>query len=134
MALFEVKDYDRKIYEEELRDFLPERILDVHTHVWLDELCDPVDPEIAARTVNRPEMVAKDNSIEDLQETFRLLFPGKEVTALMFSGDDASVANNAYVAESARKTGWPALYYSRPHQTADELEEIIRKNGFLGIN
>ena len=133
MALFEVTANDKRIYEEELRDFLPEKILDVHTHVWLDELCDPVDPEIAARTVNWPELVAKDNSIEDLMETFALLFPGKQVKALMFSGDDASKANNAYVAESAKKYGWPALYYSRPHETADELEQIIRKNGFLGI-
>ena len=38
MALFEVTSYDKKIYEEELRDFLPEKILDVHTHVWLDSL------------------------------------------------------------------------------------------------
>ena len=36
MALFEVTAYDKKIYEEELRDFLPDKILDVHTHVWLD--------------------------------------------------------------------------------------------------
>ena len=33
MPLFEVKDIDRKIYEEELRDFLPERMIDIHTHV-----------------------------------------------------------------------------------------------------
>ena len=35
MALFEVTPYDRRIYEEELKDFLPQKILDVHTHVWL---------------------------------------------------------------------------------------------------
>ena len=37
MALFEVTAYDKKIYEEELKDFLPDKILDVHTHVWLDK-------------------------------------------------------------------------------------------------
>ena len=35
MALFEVTAYDKKVYEEELRDFLPDKILDVHTHVRL---------------------------------------------------------------------------------------------------
>lgn len=40
MALFQVTDYDKKVYEEELRDFLPEKMLDVHTHVWLQELID----------------------------------------------------------------------------------------------
>ena len=29
MALFEVTPYDRRIYEEELKDFLPQKILDV---------------------------------------------------------------------------------------------------------
>ena len=133
MALFEVTDYDKKIYEEELKDFLPEKIMDIHTHVWLDELCDPIDPEIAARTVNWPNMVAKDNSIEDLQETFRLLFPDKQVKSLMFTSGGGSEANNAYVSQCSKQHDWPALYYSSPEQTADELEDIIRKGGFLGL-
>ena len=37
MALFEVKPYDKKVYEEELKDFLPNKILDVHTHVYRKE-------------------------------------------------------------------------------------------------
>ena len=41
MALFEVKDIDRKIYETELRDFLPEKMIDIHTHVWLSSLRPP---------------------------------------------------------------------------------------------
>ena len=36
MALFAVTAYDKKVWEEELNDFLPEKILDVHAHVWLD--------------------------------------------------------------------------------------------------
>ena len=35
MSLFEVKHYDREVYEKELKDFLPQKILDVHTHVYL---------------------------------------------------------------------------------------------------
>ena len=37
MSLFEVKPYDREVYEKELKDFLPQKILDVHTHVYLKE-------------------------------------------------------------------------------------------------
>ena len=40
MSLFEVKPYDREVYEKELKDFLPQKILDVHTHVWLDKYLD----------------------------------------------------------------------------------------------
>ena len=35
MALFEVTDYDKKVYEEQLKDFLPDKMLDIHTHVRL---------------------------------------------------------------------------------------------------
>lgn len=41
MSLFEVKPYDREVYEKELKDFLPQKILDVHTHVYLKEFFPP---------------------------------------------------------------------------------------------
>ena len=135
MALFEVKEIDKKIYEEELRDFLPDKILDVHTHVWLDSLKDGprVKPGEVKRTVTWPSLVALDDSIEDLQETYRLMFPGKDVKALIFAGGGGSGGINDYVAESSRKSGFPALYYSRPEQSADEVEKKIREGGFLGL-
>jgi len=134
MALFEVTDYDRKIYEEELKDFLPDKIIDIHTHVWLDKFLDKhPKPGYVKRTVTWPTLVALDNSIEDLQETYRLMFPGKEVSAMMFTSKGGWVENNNYVSESARKTGWPALYYSDPAETPEELEAHIRNGGFLGV-
>ena len=132
MALFEVTAYDKKIYEEELKDFLPDKILDVHTHVWLDSNL-PKNRVRDGRTVLWPSLVALDNSIEDLQETYRLMFPGKDVKALMFTSRGGWEANNAYVSECSRKTGWPALYYSDPTESAAELEKHILDGGFLGV-
>ena len=138
MALFTVTEHDRKIYEEELRDFLPQKIFDVHTHVYLKELyVSPPETGAPKRTVVWPSLVAQDDSIEDLQETYRLLFPGKEVSAMMFPSKGGTFegwqAQNRYVAECARKSGFPALYYSHPTQSADELEQKIREGGFLGL-
>ncbi len=134
MALFEVKDIDRQIYEEEIKDFLPDEIIDIHTHIWLDGL-RAKDAEEDKRTVTWPNLVAKDNSVEDLQETYRLMFPDKKVTPLMFTSGkkDALPALNDYVKKSAAKTGYPALYYSHPTQSGEELERIIRDGGFLGL-
>lgn len=135
MALFEVTDYDRKVYEEELRDFLPEKMFDVHTHVWLNSNLEKkkATPKEEKRTVTWPSLVAAEDPIEDLQETYRLMFPGKQVKALMFTSRGGWAKNNAYVAESSKKSGFPALYYSQPDQSADEVEEEIRKGGFLGL-
>ena len=125
MSLFEVKPYDREVYEKELKDFLPQKILDVHTHVYLKEFFPPkpLAPGEVKRTVTWPSLVAADDSIEDLQETYRLMLPGKDVTALMFTSRGAWDKNNAYVAECSRRTGFPALYYSRPEQSPEELAE-----------
>ena len=135
MALFEVTANDKRVYEEELKDFLPDKILDVHTHVWLDEHRQLVkkDPKEVKRTVSWPNLVALDNSIEDLQETYRLLFPGKDVSALIFPNGAPTEISNDYVAQSAKKVGWPALYWSKPTQSADEVEKRVREGGFLGI-
>ena len=136
MALFDVTAYDQKIYQEELQDFRPDKILDVHTHVWLDALRDKTAtpaPGAVKRVVTWPDLVALDNSIEDLQETYRLMFPGKDVKALIFTNADSSAANNDYVQEVSRRSGFPALYFSRPEQSADEVEQMIRDGGFLGI-
>lgn len=135
MALFEVTANDRRIYEEELRDFLPDRIFDVHVHISLEshKTAAKRKPGEVKRTVTWPSLVAKQNSIEDLQETYRLFFPGKECRALMFSGAGHKEEVNQYVSDVSKQSGFPALYYSHPEQTADQIEEEIRKGGFLGL-
>ena len=131
MALFEVTDYDRKVWQEELKDFLPDKILDVHTHVYKKEHKEYTSKKVDG-LVSWTNAVAEDDPIEDLQETYRLLFPGKEVTALMFGIGNGRADGNVYVKQVAADTGWPALYYSHSAETADELEQKIREGGFLG--
>ena len=133
MALFEVKKLDREIYRNELETFLPDRMIDVHTHVWLSHLRRRTKP--IQRKVIWPSLVAKDNSLEDLQETYRLMFPGKDVTPLIFASTERETiqACNEYVREAAKKSGFPALYYARPEETAAELEREILENGYVGI-
>ena len=133
MPLFEVTDYDRKVWEEQLKDFLPDKILDVHTHVYLRSLMEPPKTPQPKRTVSWTSTVARENSIEDLQETYRLMFPGKDVKALMFINGGGGGSNSEYLSKVSKETGWPALYYSFPHQSADELEKAIRDGGFLGV-
>jgi uncharacterized protein len=132
--LFEVKDIDRAVYSESIQDFLPPRIIDVHAHVWKNQHTHH-DAAAFTRQVSWPSRVAKDDSIEDLMEGYRLLFPGKEVTPLMFSavyeGDDMD-AMNAYVSACAAERRFPALVYAHPTWTAKDLERRIRKGRFLG--
>ena len=134
-ALFEVTDLDRRIYEEELRDFLPDSFVDIHTHVWRDADKNHTKDEFQ-RVVSWPALVAKDCSVEDLVESYRLMFPGKKVTPLMFSSvgpDDDADRLNGYVRDSARAFKFPALLFARPEWTGPEMEEKIAAGGFLGV-
>lgn len=134
MGLFEVKEVDREFYDKRIRDFLPGNIIDFHTHVWLDKFrCEK--GKASSRTVKWPSKVAKDNSIEDHLETYRLMFPDKKVTPLVFSnvrpGDDIDGANQ-YVKDCAKKHGLPSLIFSMPEWSGEELERRIIDGGFLG--
>ena len=73
--LFEVKDVDRQTYAEKLADFLPRRIIDIHTHIWLREF--RTEPPPGARGQIWPRRVAEDNSIEDLLESYRPCCPSR---------------------------------------------------------
>ena len=48
-------------------------------------------------------------------------------------GRSGVAENNAYLSNVTKETGWPALYYSNPTESADELEQNIRSGGFLGV-
>ena len=136
MSLFTVTDVDKKVYQEELKDFLPKKMIDIHTHVWLEKYrpVKPLAPGEVKRAVTWPSLVAKDNSVEDLIETYKLMFPDKEVTPLIFSSTkkDTQSACNAYIKECMDKTGFPGLYYSSPDQSAEELRRLILAGGYLG--
>ena len=133
--LFEVKAIDRKFYEERLRDFLPEKFIDIHTHVWLDEFKGE-KIGLSKRIVTWPSRVAHDNPIEDLISAYRLMFPGKQVIPLIFANvlslDDDIHGANAYVSGCAEKHHFPALIFAAPQWNATEFEERVVTGKFLG--
>ena len=130
--LFDVKPVDKRFYEERIESFLPDALIDIHTHVWLERFAHKQNSD--GRSVTWPGRVAKDNPVEDLIETYRLLFPGKKATPLMFGTIDADIdAENDYVAACSRKTGFPSVIFSDPAWSAAELEKRIRAGGFLGV-
>jgi hypothetical protein len=134
--LFELTDTDRRVYTERLSDFLPDELIDIHTHVWRTSDFPPPTPSAGeARIVTWPSLVAAENPIENLRETYRILFPDKRVTPLIFGttpeGGNLDIVNS-YVEESAHREHLPSLIYSDPAWSADELESRIIAGGFLG--
>lgn len=133
--LFEVKNVDKKCYQDRIRDFLPENIIDIHTHVWLDQFKTKTTNQ-TSRSVTWPRRVAKDNSIEDLFESYKLMFPDKHITPMIFSttiSEDQIDQANTYIHDCAQKYGLPALLFACPGWSAEVLEKKIKEGNFLGI-
>jgi hypothetical protein len=132
----EIKDVDRRFYAARLRDWLPDKLVDIHTHVWRASDYQPGVPcRGMERSVTWPARVAMDNPIEDLLETYRLLLPGKQVTPLIFpnlpqAGNLKQI--NDYVADCSRRVGAPALIFSDPAWSETELETNILAGSFRG--
>ena len=55
--LFEIKPVDRDFYESQIREFLPRRIIDVHSHVWTGGRAADTDAK-AGRVAAWPARVA----------------------------------------------------------------------------
>ena len=88
------------------------------------------------RRVTWPQRVALDNSIEDLRETYHLMFPDKTVTPLIFGSaislqDDIN-GGNEYVRQCGEKHQAPALIFADPKWSEAEYEAKITAGHFLG--
>lgn len=127
-----VTDYDRKVYEEELRDFLPDKIIDVHVHIYKEEM-QRVRPENRKGCVNWPHMVAPDLTIEDMKQSFLQMFPGKAVKAVIMGMPTCRLDEvNNYALECGKKEDLPVLYCTNWDTTKDEIRAAMA-NGFAGI-
>jgi uncharacterized protein len=134
-VLFDVKEADTHCYANKLRDRLPSRIIDCHTHVRTIPSSQAGTGK-DTRLVSWPSLVAETNPIEDLMETYRLMFPDRQVTPLIFSGvqpidriDDL----NACTLEAAGRTGVPSLLYVHPGMKPELLEQRLKAEGRQGI-
>lgn len=126
------EDVDGPVWRKELDPFLPPRLFDVHSHIFLREhrplgraeSADPSQPTVC-------EAFPLDNYRRSLAG----LFPGRELRALLFGTVDAETdtgASNRYVSQSARAAGLEALLVVRPGGSAAELEDELREGNFLG--
>lgn len=121
-------DYDKKIYEEKLKDFLPEKFIDVHTHVYPASVMKNREPDYW------PDRVALENPIEDLRQTYVDMFPDKKVIPVIFGNPKGDIGEgNDYCSLVSRIEKLPALYLTHYNMSGEQLEENVIKGGFMGL-
>jgi len=126
---------DTKVYEEEIRPWLPPEIIDCHVHIGLEEHCGPVSEE------RRKEIWAIEVGLhqtwEELRNSHRTLFPDRQVQSLVFGNvyREADIeSGNAYVLNGALdpRNDAEALLVTRPEWNPKVVAEAISV-GFVGI-
>jgi predicted TIM-barrel fold metal-dependent hydrolase len=125
---------DSNIYQNELHDFLPEKIFDCHAHIWLDR--HRGNDEFPMRSAQWVSDLTIEYPYEQLKKDMEELLPGKKVEGLFFGYVDPDIdvfSNNRYVGEMAAKHGFHALAVSRPDWTKEETKIIVKRNHFLGL-
>lgn len=128
---FTLTDYDKKVYEEELVDFLPKNIVDCHTHVYRYEDKFRPGPD---KPINWPRLVADENPIEDIIQTYKDLFPKNNVVPVMFGCTRGNFERiNEYSSENSKKYGYPALFIDHADWSPEYVEEQVIKGGFQGL-
>jgi len=130
-----IEPHDKVFYETRIKDWLPEHIIDAHNHAHLKHFYLGDDKLVQSRGALWPRLAAEENSIENIEESFRKLFPDKKVTPLMFGkvnrAYDVQACTDYVIAES-KKRNWPYLYVTRPEWTAEDFENRILTSGAKG--
>ncbi len=125
------KETNRKIYDEEIRDFIPDTIFDFHTHVFNAEAIPKGDPGMEL-----PGVHIKSYTIPELMKDCEEIYPGKNCRAVVFGFPDIrynSDINNRYVAETAdRETVYP-FRLIRPDEDPAKVEEELSSKKFYGV-
>ncbi|NLW51671.1 MAG: amidohydrolase family protein [Candidatus Brocadiaceae bacterium] len=133
--VWQYTDVDRAFWHEHLEGWVPERIIDAHTHVADPALrVEPVTDEMRRQywvsEVNEP-MCA-----EDAARCTGIVFPGRQVTQVAVGSPslafDIERANEALRRECLAR-GWHALTVCPPQWTAERVAEELKKPGVLGL-
>ena len=127
----QLTDYDKRVYEEKLADFLPDRIIDAHAHVWLQGM--KRDQEDRKGCVSWTNLVAPDMSYEDIYETNRTLFPGKVVKPVLMGSPTCYLGMvNEYVGNIIKRKGEACLYCTSYDTSKSQILKAMAQ-GYIGI-
>lgn len=135
MNIYTPTEADRKLYDEELRDFLPETIVDLHSHLAVPgSMARPSAERLARYWVLRLPM---EQTAEEFLEAYQLLLPGKCVSASAFAmplvESDIQLQNRCVLQASRSHPGriFPFLVVT-PEMTEASIERSLDE-GFVGL-
>lgn len=137
MKTIELNDLDCRIWQEELEEFVPKRVFDVHTHAYRWAFnTDPHKDEGGDYSAVGRDFPEADWAALELCD--RLLMPGREVHRLVFPfpfspSCDFHSSNEFVIKQTQQDAASAALMVVHPSMSADFLDAEVERSGFLGF-
>jgi len=119
----------RKIFEEELDSFLPDRIVDSHVHVFPDGTSPNGTVDCGGNEIGK-------YSFDDFLLDCKALLPGRKAGALCMGFPDAAFdakRNNSFAADNARDARCRALRLFDPSEEPEATIKDLESGRFAGV-
>jgi glutamate-1-semialdehyde 2,1-aminomutase len=128
---WEVREEDRGFFERELESFVPDRVYDMHAHLWRVSDWEGRPPEVVTVA---PEEV----TLEVYRECMGWILPGREVHGLHFpypaSFPNNPVPCNEWVSQEIKKDALArGQFYVRPTDDPERVREEVKRLGLRGF-
>lgn len=136
-APLQLNDLDRRIWADELDDFVPQRVFDVHTHIYdWNHYLDANKAQSAYGALLGDKWANANWNLANACDA--ALMPGREVHRLSFPFPFPHPCDfrgaNQFLADQLRNDPQSAgLMLVDPKMTADEVEDCVGRHGFLGL-
>ena len=116
------RDCDRQIWEEDLNDFVPDRILDAHIHMFNRADFKSLSPKL---------LNAEDNDLDDLNAWAKVLYPGRRMNYLTLGYPSFTVLGEVDVAKQvvfmkSEIEKMPEVRHHRLVTPSCKIEDIAR--------
>ena len=123
------RPFDQDIWTNELEDFVPDQIFDMHTHLWNKKhIGDNADKRTRARM---------EVDFQGLENLSARLFPGRQIHFLVLGTPirdmDIDGHNMWIAAQVARDRTSHASMVVTPHMSPKDVENQVKKHNFLGL-
>lgn len=125
--MIDYREEDQRFWEEELEDFVPQRVFDAHCHFFQSNCMQP-----GAKHPFRHE-----SDLATLEAWSEKLYPGRRVNYLVLGmpvvGTDVDKHNTMVAEQLARDPGSRANRLVTPECKIDDIHSDIKNKGFIGL-
>ena len=131
LAMWELRDEDLEFFDRHLASFVPERVYDMHAHLWRERDWEGQAP--AAVRAGHSEI-----TLERYREYMSWILPEREVHGLHFAFPamfpNSPAPCNEWVSQEIKKDPLArGQFYVRPTDDPDWVREEVRRLGLRGF-